>query len=204
MAPRSAKKSSKSDLNALREEDDPDAIIEQLKNQLQSKTAAVHALSLKVERLEDATKSDIKDVVKRRHHPVVAESNIIGDKSRQRVKMGTRGSIATSNILMSIAEPEKSAVQLIAEKFVQVFQEPERYVGYLNSAEFAKDLVMVCRDVGDLLEQQPRCLFLQSPVYVFGDIHGNLEDLHFFADNIWKMGMDLTAGKFLFLGDYVD
>lgn len=28
--------------------------------------------------------------------------------------------------------------------------------------------------------------------------------MHFFADNIWKLGMNLTAGKFLFLGDYVD
>ena len=55
-----------------------------------------------------------------------------------------------------------------------------------------------------LLDKEPRCLFMQSPVYVFGDIHGNLEDLHFFADNIWKLGMDLTAGQFLFLGDYVD
>lgn len=45
---------------------------------------------------------------------------------------------------------------------------------------------------------------LDPQVYVFGDIHGNLEDLHFFADNIWKLGMDITAGKFLFLGDYVD
>ena len=54
------------------------------------------------------------------------------------------------------------------------------------------------------MEEEPRCLFMQSPVYVFGDIHGNLEDLHFFADNIWKLGMDLTAGQFLFLGDYVD
>jgi hypothetical protein len=35
-------------------------------------------------------------------------------------------------------------------------------------------------------------------------ITGNLEDLNFFADNIWKLGMNLTAGKFLFLGDYVD
>jgi hypothetical protein len=33
---------------------------------------------------------------------------------------------------------------------------------------------------------------------------GNLEDLHFFADNIWKLGVDLTAGQLLFLGDYVD
>jgi hypothetical protein len=38
-----------------------------------------------------------------------------------------------------------------------------------------------------MLEAEPRCVFLQSPVYVFGDIHGNLEDLNFFADNIWKV-----------------
>lgn len=31
-----------------------------------------------------------------------------------------------------------------------------------------------------------------------------MEDLHFFADNLWKLGMDLAAGHFLFLGDYVD
>ena len=30
------------------------------------------------------------------------------------------------------------------------------------------------------------------------------QDLHFFSDNIWKLGMELTAGSFLFLGDYVD
>lgn len=37
---------------------------------------------------------------------------------------------------------------------------------------------------------------------VDGSIDG--QDLNFFADNIWKLGMNLTAGKFLFLGDYVD
>jgi hypothetical protein len=26
----------------------------------------------------------------------------------------------------------------------------------------------------------------------------------FFTDNIWKLGMSLTAGNFLFLGDYID
>ena len=30
------------------------------------------------------------------------------------------------------------------------------------------------------------------------------QDLNFFADNMWKLGMNVTAGKFLFLGDYVD
>ncbi|CAN0491576.1 unnamed protein product, partial [Discosporangium mesarthrocarpum] len=65
-------------------------------------------------------------------------------------------------------------------------------------------MMRLCEHMTCLLEEEPRCVFLQSPVYVFGDIHGNLEDLHFFADNIWKLGMNLTAGKFLFLGDYVD
>ena len=58
----------------------------------------------------------------------------------------------------------------------------------------------------DPLEPHPppatqRCLFLESPIYVFGDTHGNLEDLHFFSDNIWKLGINLSAGRFLFLGE---
>ncbi|KAG1706572.1 hypothetical protein DVH05_001720 [Phytophthora capsici] len=41
-------------------------------------------------------------------------------------------------------------------------------------------------------------------MYVFGDIHGNWADLSFFAENIWHLGLELTAGSLLFLGDYVD
>jgi molecular chaperone GrpE (heat shock protein) len=79
MAPRSAKKSSKSERAGERggteedQRDQQDYMIEQLKNQLQLKTASVLALSSKVERLEDSTQSDLKAVVKRRHHPVITE-----------------------------------------------------------------------------------------------------------------------------------
>eukprot|EP00598_Pedospumella_elongata_P000678 CAMPEP_0184966654 /NCGR_PEP_ID=MMETSP1098-20130426/267_1 /TAXON_ID=89044 /ORGANISM="Spumella elongata, Strain CCAP 955/1" /LENGTH=565 /DNA_ID=CAMNT_0027487967 /DNA_START=213 /DNA_END=1910 /DNA_ORIENTATION=+ len=179
--------------------------IEQLQRELQIKTAALNALSAKVDRLEDGQSGEnIASVVRRRHHPVVSTSNLIGDKGRQKVKMGTRGSITTQHILEAAGEPSKTPVQLIAERFLKMFSDPTNYISYLQSKSFAQDLSLVCQEVSNILEQQPRCLFLQSPVYVFGDIHGNLEDLHFFADNIWKMGMDLTAGKFLFLGDYVD
>jgi hypothetical protein len=108
------------------------------------------------------------------------------------------------NILEEIEEESKSEVDLLAEKFVQVFQNPVDYIRYLSSATFANDLIKVCQEVSMLFEDEPKCLFMQSPVYVLGDIHGNVEDLHFFADNLWKLGMDLTAGQFLFLGDYVD
>lgn len=211
MAPRSGKKpqSAKSKGASATGGDDSRSAeakqIEALQRELQIKTAALNALSAKLERLEDSSApTDIQSVVKRRHHPVVSSSNLIGDKGRQRVKMGTRGSITTQNILEAHGEPAKTPVQLIAERFVKVFQDPTNYITYLQSKTFANELVQICQAASELFEKQPRCLFLQSPVYVFGDIHGNLEDLHFFADNIWKLGMDLTAGKFLFLGDYVD
>lgn len=64
---------------------------------------------------------------------------------------------------------------------------------------FAKDLLKLNKKVKSILEDEPRCVFLQSPAYVFGDIHGNLEDLHFFSDNVWNLGMTsplpLTASR---------
>ncbi|KAG5177643.1 Metallo-dependent phosphatase-like protein, partial [Tribonema minus] len=63
----------------------------------------------------------------------------------------------------------------------------------------------LCDQASALLEQEARCLTLQSPCHVFGDIHaGNLDDLHFFADTVWPRGARLAPGRLLFLGDYVD
>ncbi len=180
-------------------------IIDQLHNEAKIKDAAIAALTAKVDRLEDEKRSaEFSSGVKRRYHPISTISNVINDNGRQRVKVGTRGSILTTNILQALNVPKKSPADIIAEKFVKVFQNPVDHITYLSSSTFATDLIQVCNAVSEIMEAQPRCLFMQSPVYVFGDIHGNLEDLHFFSDNLWKLGMDLTAGQFLFLGDYVD
>ena len=55
-----------------------------------------------------------------------------------------------------------------------------------------------------ILASEPRLLKLKSPIYVFGDFHGNIQDLLAFSRILWPLGMHLTPGSFLFLGDYVD
>lgn len=132
----------------------------------------------------------------------------------QKERIGRTASIATRNVLdmLSVQEQIKEArdrdsktLPPVIQRVISMFESPTRHMEYLNSILFAKDLLKLCKAVRTLLDRnEPRVVFIQSPAYVFGDIHGNLEDLHFFSDNIWRLGMSLTAGNFLFLGDYVD
>jgi hypothetical protein len=78
-------------------------------------------------------------------------------------------------------------------RVMQMFAAPAASLEYLTSPLFAKDLVKLCSLAKKILGQEPRCVFLQSPIYVFGDVHGNVEDLHFFADNIWRLGACLSV-----------
>ncbi|KAL3808963.1 hypothetical protein ACHAXA_005155 [Cyclostephanos tholiformis] len=121
----------------------------------------------------------------------------------ERARMGRNASISTQAILNSLPD-EASPKEALINRVQDMFRSPNEHVGYLKSEQFAKDLIKLNKKVKGILEDEPRCVFLQSPAYVFGDIHGNLEDLHFFSDNIWNLGMALTAGNFVFLGDYVD
>jgi hypothetical protein len=126
-----------------------------------------------------------------------------GEGKKQKSKVA-RSSTATANILEALPETAKTDAQKLSEKFVTAFQNPVDHLSYLQSQDFANNFVEVCGSVSKVFENEARCLGIQSPCYVIGDIHGNLEDLHFFADNMWRLGIELTAGKFLFLGDYVD
>ena len=122
-----------------------------------------------------------------------------GILTRQRV--GRLASLGTARAISNF--PIESADDL-ATKMIDIFKKPIDKVEYLHSTKFATDLLQICGRVRKVFEDEPRCLSLPSPCYVLGDIHGNMEDLTFFADNLWKLGMNLSAGKFLFLGDYVD
>jgi hypothetical protein len=134
--------------------------------------------------------------------------------SAQKERIGRTASIATRSVLdyLSVQEKIKEArdrdattIPPVIQRVLAMFEHPSQHMEYLNSGVFAKDIMKLCKAVRHLLDKsEPRVVFLQSPCYVFGDIHGNLEDLHFFCDNVWRLGMSLTAGNFLFLGDYVD
>mmetsp|Transcript_19553 Transcript_19553/g.35493 ORF Transcript_19553/g.35493 Transcript_19553/m.35493 type:complete len:666 (-) Transcript_19553:126-2123(-) len=123
----------------------------------------------------------------------------------ERNRIGRNASISTQAILNSLPdEHQHSSKENLINRIQDMFRSPNEHVAYLKSEQFAKDLLKLNKKVKIILEDEPRCVFLQSPAYVFGDIHGNLEDLHFFSDNVWNLGMALTAGNFVFLGDYVD
>mmetsp|Transcript_5344 Transcript_5344/g.13183 ORF Transcript_5344/g.13183 Transcript_5344/m.13183 type:complete len:695 (+) Transcript_5344:243-2327(+) len=124
----------------------------------------------------------------------------------RRDRMGRNASFYTRRVMASLpsSEGDRYASHPIVMRIMEMFQRPNEHVEYLRDKLFATDLFKLCQKVRQILEREPRVIYLQSPCYIFGDIHGNLEDLHFFSDNIWRLGMSLTAGNFLFLGDYVD
>lgn len=97
------------------------------------------------------------------------------------------------------------AAEQIAEQVGAAFRDPFSSFAYFHSLAFCADLVELSGLAGAVLQTEARCLTLTSPVYVIGDLHGNLTDLGFFAERIWQpLGVSLTAGNLLFLGDYVD
>ena len=120
----------------------------------------------------------------------------------RRLQLGRTSSIATRDEL-SRMQSEHSGEDEILLRMNSVLR-TNVAAEYTHSQLFADDILDLCQRVSRILEKESRVLELRSPIYVFGDTHGNIEDLKFFADNVWPLGMPLTAGGFLFLGDYVD
>ena len=133
------------------------------------------------------------------HHHTSSLSN--GQPNRHNTKHNNNSNNSNSN---SHRKSKQQILNDIVQRIMTMFQSPTTSMDYLCSKQFAQDLFTLCKSLQTTLEREPKCIFISSPCYVFGDIHGNLEDLHFFADNLWRLGMSCAAGNFLFLGDYVD
>eukprot|EP01004_Peranema_trichophorum_P008637 NODE_738_length_2403_cov_48.513158_g631_i0.p1 GENE.NODE_738_length_2403_cov_48.513158_g631_i0~~NODE_738_length_2403_cov_48.513158_g631_i0.p1 ORF type:complete len:707 (-),score=142.86 NODE_738_length_2403_cov_48.513158_g631_i0:196-2316(-) len=99
----------------------------------------------------------------------------------------------------------KAVMEIIYQQWVQ--HEDNTFAAMQNdrSKSFYKLVLSLCEYVNPILQSDPLCLNLKSPLYVLGDIHGNFHDLHFFMEQLLNFGqLKYTPTNFLFLGDYVD
>uniref|UniRef100_A0A914W8B9 Serine/threonine-protein phosphatase n=1 Tax=Plectus sambesii TaxID=2011161 RepID=A0A914W8B9_9BILA len=68
----------------------------------------------------------------------------------------------------------------------------------------AKGFIQLCQAVMPVLEGERRCLQLDAPAVVLGDIHGKYDDLMQFEARVWPLGLSLCSSRILLLGDFVD
>ncbi|KAK8858051.1 hypothetical protein M9Y10_013151 [Tritrichomonas musculus] len=66
-----------------------------------------------------------------------------------------------------------------------------------------EDFLDLCRVTLTLLKKEPPLLYLEPPVFVLGDIHGDIHDLLRVLSKIFNFLSDKSA-KILMLGDYID
>lgn len=147
--------------------------------------------------------------------------SIQGENSVRCSRLGRSASISTKDELRRLDRDRKevsydsdagssvasmAARSSFAERMEGIFRlfSADLVDPYLSSAQFANEVIELCGKVAQVFKGESRVLELCSPLYVFGDLHGNVEDLQAFASVLWPLGMRLTAGTFLFLGDYVD
>ncbi|MCQ2820034.1 MAG: metallophosphoesterase, partial [archaeon] len=110
-------------------------------------------------------------------------------------------------------EPSKEKTKLIYDLFIDYLLRPQEWLNkkietdqkFHFSISEIEDLTLQCIEV---LKKQPNLIRINTPVKVFGDIHGQYIDLmNFFYK--WGMpssdkGGDIMLNDYLFLGDYVD
>ncbi|KAJ9471236.1 Serine/threonine-protein phosphatase BSU1 [Diplonema papillatum] len=103
------------------------------------------------------------------------------------------------------------SVSMVADSLIDYLNNGFAAQGFMHSTRpgtsdaFGRHVIAICSEVVHLLKQEPLQLTLQSPIYVFGDIHGNFGDLHYFlSELILFRNLKYTPHNFLFLGDYVD
>jgi hypothetical protein len=94
-------------------------------------------------------------------------------------------SISTATILESLP-PSPLSDPLLHR--ISCMYTPDAPSNVFKSMSFLTDLQSLCHQVKLIMIKETRVLHLTSPIYCFGDIHGNISDLNFFRDHCWPLG----------------
>eukprot|EP01060_Flectonema_neradi_P002790 TRINITY_DN11762_c0_g3_i2.p1 TRINITY_DN11762_c0_g3~~TRINITY_DN11762_c0_g3_i2.p1 ORF type:complete len:866 (+),score=135.37 TRINITY_DN11762_c0_g3_i2:53-2650(+) len=118
----------------------------------------------------------------------------------------TQAQIESDAGLLPLSTPSdgtaKQAIEFLESNFTAkgTFARPPDYCKKLF-----KLLDALLGSVTNSLKNQPKLIDMKAPVYVFGDIHGNFGDLHYFMKHLLVFNDPAyTPFSFLFVGDYVD
>lgn len=125
------------------------------------------------------------------------------------------GRKATSNKLYNVPlmASNMSASQNIASFFLSKLLRPKDYFNPDLNAPFEfkpESIIELANQAELILRNQPIVLYVQSPIKIFGDIHGQYSDLMRFFDlfgapcyGATQEG-DIESFDYLFLGDFID
>ena len=140
----------------------------------------------------------------------VVKRQIPFDKFTEESKLQGSNKLKYSNPLLA---NQGTTAQNIASIFLSKLLRPRDYFNPdLNSAfDFKPELIIeLCNQAEAVLQSQPILLRVQSPIKIFGDIHGQYSDLMRFFDLFGSPGYgnnqegDIECFDYLFLGDFVD
>ena len=105
-----------------------------------------------------------------------------------------------------------SKKESIAQMFVNHLLRPKDWSVNQIDRQFIfkkEDIIQLAQECKAIVEKQPIVLRVKAPVKVFGDFHGQYQDMMRFFD-LWRgpteasQGGDIESYDYLFLGDYVD
>lgn len=64
-------------------------------------------------------------------------------------------------------------------------------------------ITALCRQAEEIFSMESRCVKVNSPCFVIGDIHGNFGDLMTYERTLWRTGPTICPAAFLFLGSSI-
>ena len=121
-----------------------------------------------------------------------------------------------SNTIMHMSNPIKdksreAALKLAQFVIAQLYKPKDWIVNKPEKSFFMKpdDIIKLIKECQNVIESQPIICKVNTPVKIFGDIHGQYTDLMRFFD-LWRgpvdsaLGGDIDSFDYVVLGDYVD